>query len=113
MKTCLLVLFLVAAAAASAAAQTTYRAPIERTRPKSDRERPAPPLAPREVDGVLPRAVRGGNPLQMLNPRAPAKYGTSQDAVVFDPEPMNLPVPQNGRSDAMKWKGIKFFVFNF
>ena len=112
MKTCLLVLSLVTAAAASAAAQT-YRVPIEPTRQKSQRERPAPPLPARPVDGVLPRAVRGGNPLQMINPKAPAKYGTSLDAVVFDPEPMCLPVPQNGRTDAGKWKGIKLFVFNF
>jgi len=113
MKTCLLVLCLVAAAAASAAAQTTYRAPIEPTRPKSNGERPVTPLPPREVDGVIPRATRGGNLLQLINPKAPAKYGTSLDAVVFDAEPMNLPVPQNGRSDAGKWKGIKLFVFNF
>ena len=112
MKTCLLILCLVTAAAASAVAQT-YRVPIERTRQKSQRERPAPPITPREVDGVIPRGVRGGNLFQMLNPKAPAKYGTSQDAVCFNPEPMNLPVPQNGRSDAGKWKGIKFFVFNF
>lgn len=27
-----------------------------------------------EVTGVIPRAIRGGNPLEMLNPFAPAKY---------------------------------------
>jgi hypothetical protein len=112
MKTCLLVLCLVAAGAASAAAQTTYRAPIT-SRPKSQRERPVPPLPPREVDGVIPRAVRGGNLLQMINPKAPAKYGTSQDAVCFEPEPMNQRLAANGQTDAGKWKGIKFFVFNF
>ena len=112
MKTCLLVLCLVTAAAASAAAQT-YRVPIEPTRQKSQREHPAPPLPARAVDGVIPRATRGGNLLQMFNPKAPAKYGTSLDAVCFDPEPMNLPVPRNGRSEDGKWKGIKLFVFNF
>jgi hypothetical protein len=113
MKTCLLVLCLVAAGAASAAAQTTYRAPIERSQPKSQRERPAPPLPTKPVDGVIPRAVRGGNFFQMLNPKAPAKYGTSQDAVCFDPEPMNQRLAANGQTDAGKWKGIKFFVFTF
>jgi hypothetical protein len=29
------------------------------------------------VSGVIPRAIRGGNPLQMLNPFAPAKYGAA------------------------------------
>ena len=113
MKTSLLVLCLVAAGAASAAAQTTYRAPIERSRPKSQRERPVPSLPSREVDGVIPRAVRGGNLLQMINPKAPAKYGTSQDAVCFEPEPMNQRLAANGQTDAGKWKGIKFFVFTF
>jgi hypothetical protein len=38
------------------------------------------------VSGVIPRAIRGGNPLQMLNPFAPAKYGTSEDNVSVDPD---------------------------
>jgi hypothetical protein len=111
MKIYLIAISLIVAAATSAFAET-YRAPNTRDRSKP-RERPAPPLARQPVDGVIPRGVRGGNFLQMFNPKAPAKYGTSQDAVCFDPEPMNLSVPQNGRSDAGKWKGIKLFVFNF
>jgi len=65
------------------------------------------------VDGVIPRAIRGGNFLQMFNPKAPAKYGTSQEAVVFVPSPMNSVPAQNGQTDPGKWKGIKFFVFQF
>lgn len=38
------------------------------------------------VSGVIPRAVRGGNPLQMLNPFAPAKYGTADENVSVDPD---------------------------
>lgn len=111
MKTSLLVLCLIAVAATSALAET-YRAPIERTRQKSQRERPTP-LAPGKVDGVIPRGVRGGNFLQMFNPKAPARYGTSQEAICYDPAPMNQTPAQNGQTDAGKWKGIKFFVFNF
>jgi hypothetical protein len=60
-----------------------------------------PPVRKTETDGVLPRAFqRGGNPLQMLNPMAPAKYGTSEDNVVLDPE-------------TGKWKGIKLFTIYF
>ena len=110
MKTSLLLLCLLAAAATSAFADT-YRAPLV-SRSKTQRERPAP-LAPRKVDGVIARGVRGGNLLQMLNPKAPAKYGTSQEAIVYDPAPMNQPLAQNGQSDPGKWKGIKLFVFNF
>jgi hypothetical protein len=54
-----------------------------------------------EVRGVVPRGFRGGNPLQMLNPKAPAKYGTWVESTSFDP---NVPG---------KWKGIKFFEILF
>jgi hypothetical protein len=111
MKTCLLVLCLIATTATSAFAET-YRAPATRDRSKP-RERTAPPLVREPVDGVIPRGIRGGNFLQMLNPRAPRKYGTSQEAIVFDPAPMNRIPAQNGQTDSGKWKGIKFFVFNF
>ena len=40
----------------------------------------------REVQGAIPRGVRGGNPLQMLNPLAPAKYGTAEENALFDPD---------------------------
>ncbi len=60
-----------------------------------------PPIRRQEVTGVLPRAFQqGGNPLQMLNPKAPAQYGKAEDSVVLDP-------------DTGKWKGIKLFSFNF
>ena len=110
MKTCLLVLCLIAAAASSVLAET-YRAPV---RPHRQKQQPkAPPLAPAPVDGVIPRGVRGGNFFQMFNPKAPAKYGTSQEAIVYDPAPMNSVPAQNGQNDPGKWKGIKFFVFRF
>src|SRR3954465_3264905 len=112
MKTCLLVLCLVATAASSVLAET-YSAPVTRTPQKQQQPRKPPPLAPAPVDGVIPRGVRGGNFIQMFNPKAPAKYGTSQDAVVFDAAPMNSVPGQNGQTDAGKWKGIKFFVFRF
>jgi hypothetical protein len=111
MKTCLLVLCLIATAASSIFAET-YQAPV-RPRRKQPAERKAPPLAPVPVDGVIPRAVRGGNLLQMFNPKAPAKYGTSLEAVCFDPAPMHQVPGQNGQTDHGKWKGIKFFVFRF
>jgi hypothetical protein len=53
------------------------------------------------VSGVIPRAIRGGNPLQMLNPFAPTKYGTADENVSFDPD-----VP--GKTD-----GINFFSVSF
>ena len=59
-----------------------------------------PPIRKDNTDGVLPRAARGGNPFQMLNPKAPPEYGKAEDSVVLDPE-------------TGKWKGIKLFTINF
>src|SRR3954462_12606858 len=100
MKTCLLVLCLIATAASSVFAET-YRAPVVRQRQKPATDRKAPPLAPAPVDGAIPRGVRGGNFFQMFNPKAPAKYGTSRDSILYD---------QNNPS---KITGIKLFVFQF
>lgn len=101
MKIYLFAALLIAATVTPVVAAETFVAPVT---PKKQRERPAPPISKRDVDGVIPRAIRGGNPLQMLNPRAPAKYGTSQDAVSLDLTDLYYPG---------KWRGIKFFEFRF
>lgn len=102
MKTYLIAALLIAAAVVPVDAKTkTFTAPVTQ---KKQRERPAPPIYKRDVDGVIPRAIRGGNPLQMLNPRAPAKYGTSLDAVSLDLTDLYHPG---------KWRGIKLFEFRF
>ena len=106
MKTSLLALLFIATAS-SVVAETITAPARPRTKP---RERPAPPITQTEVDGVIPRAVRGGNFFQIFNPRAPRKYGTSQEAISYDPSPMNV----NTRHDESgKWRGIKLFVFRF
>ena len=89
---------LIITAAAAMAVPQTLTAPIRGHAVR----KPAPPPAiyRKNVQGVVPRAIRGGNPLQMLNPRAPAKYGTAEQSVVIDPE-------------TGKWKGIKLFEIVF
>ena len=62
--------------------------------------RPAAEARP-QVTGVIPRAIRSGNPLQMLNPLAQAKYGTAEENVVPNPD-----VP--GKWDGIKLLGISF-----
>ena len=109
MKTCLIVVCLVLTAATSIFAET-YQAPVNRQRQKQTPERKAPPISRRDVDGVIPRGIRGGNFSQMFNPKAPAKYGTSQEAISYDPSPMNANTRHN---ETGKWRGIKLFVFNF
>jgi hypothetical protein len=99
MKKYLTFILLVAATVAFAAQPPSYTAPIRARAPR--KPAPPPPIYRENVQGVVPRAVRGGNLLQMLNPNAPAKYGTSIESTSFDPD-----VPG-------KWKGIKLFEFLF
>jgi len=54
-----------------------------------------------QVTGVIARAIRSGNPLQMLNPLAPAKYGAAEENVLLDPDRPG------------KWDGIKLLRISF
>ena len=54
-----------------------------------------------QVRGVIPRLIQGGDPLQMLNPFAPAKYGTAEENTVLDPD-----VP--GRGVGIKLLSVSF-----
>lgn len=94
----------------SAAFAQTYTAPVV-THIAPGPPKPAPPLPAIAPSGVVPRALRGGNPLQMLNPAAPARYGTAQQSVALKPEE---PGKSNGKpEDPAKWNGIKLFEFYF
>lgn len=67
--------------------------------PTPDAAAMAPAAGP---DGVIPRAIRSGNPLQMINPSAPAEYGGGHDVVRHeDGDPYQNP------------RGIKFLAFTF
>jgi len=84
MKKFLFVAFAFAAASlSSAGAQTqTYSAKI--TKKSETTTRRPEPVYSRAPVGAFPRAARG-NPIQMLNPRAPRKYyGPPQETVVAD-----------------------------
>lgn len=110
MKKWFILIALVSGAAATASAQTTdtpavrsgntdtFVAPAQPTPPPTPRATPLPEeiYGGRPV-GVFPRAIRGGNPAQMLNPKAPAQYGQAHDNVTHDPNEPGKP------------KGIKFF----
>ena len=99
MKT--LMITILAALATTASAQT-FRAPIGPQKPVRAMPTPPPFLERPAVQGVVPRAFSDGrNPFQMLNPWAPARYGTWVDSTSFDP---NIPG---------KWKGIKLFEILF
>ena len=42
-------------------------------------------VAPRRYTGVVPKIRRAENPLQLINPFAPAEYGNGWDNVAIDP----------------------------
>lgn len=84
MKNYLLLAVFFAASAAVASAQD-FRAPIDR-RPRDRVERAPAPITDRNVVGGIPRGMRGGNPIQLLNPRAPRRYfGPPHQTVTVDP----------------------------
>ena len=99
MKTLMIAILAVLATTASA---QTFEAPIGPQKPVRAMPTP-PPISERPaVEGVIPRGFSNGrNPFQMLNPWAPARYGTWIESTSFDPE-----IPG-------KWKGIKLFEIIF
>jgi hypothetical protein len=97
MKTLLIVIL--AGLAATASAQE-LRAPIGPQKPVRAMPTPPPITARPPVQGVVPRAFRGGNPLEMFNPWAPPQYGTGEQSVAYN--------PFTGRYDQIKLFEIVF-----
>jgi hypothetical protein len=103
MKTILLALVAVASLSISASAQD-FVAPL----PPPERV-PPEEVAPPAVDGALPRAVRSGNPLQMVNPAAPREYGSGTAHVDYvDRDPFLETQDRRPRPI-----GIRLFTFEF
>ena len=53
-----------------------------------------------QTTGVVPMALKARNPLQLINPLAPAEYGNGFDNTTED--------PQSGRPKGISIFGIKF-----
>lgn len=84
MKKHFLAALLLSLIAAGTAHAQNFSAPVN-AKPKDRVERPPAPIVRHAVDGALPRGVRGGNPIQLLNPRAPRRYyGAPNDTVTYD-----------------------------
>ena len=77
---------LFSASALHAQTTTTTRTTISKGRSFTNRPKTAPvvTLSPR-TDGVIPRAIRSGQPLQMINPFAPAAYGSGEENARHEP----------------------------
>jgi hypothetical protein len=89
-----------ARAAGNSATAPSHTASFESRHHARQTHQPAT-LFEQAVSGVIPRAIRGGNPLQLLSPLAPAKYGTAEENVSLDPD-----VPGKGN-------GINLFSISF
>ncbi|HEY1582497.1 MAG TPA: hypothetical protein VGF73_05320 [Chthoniobacterales bacterium] len=65
--------------------------------------KPRPPSAARlvPIEGVVQAAIRHGNFVQMVNPAAPASYGSGQEHASHDPNNPGKP------------KGIVLFAWTF
>lgn len=97
----ILMIAMLAALVATASAQE-FRAPIGRQKPVRAMEKPPKVTEGAKVEGALPKAFGPGrNPVQMLNPWAPARYGNWVENTVFDP------------NNPGKWQGIKLLEFVF
>jgi hypothetical protein len=107
MKTSMLTIVLVAVlvacdqlSAATSQHASSHSTTLVQRRHSVQSHRPAAEAGP-HVTGVIPRAIRSGNPLQMVNPLAPAKYGTAEENVLLDPD-------RPGKWDGIKLLGISF-----
>jgi hypothetical protein len=97
-------MFLIAIATALVATTLAqeFRAPVGPQKPVRAMPTPPPMLQRPPVEGVIPRAFKDArNPLQMLNPWAPPRYGTWVESTSFDPDHPG------------KWNGIKLFEILF
>src|SRR4051794_30820876 len=98
----MLTMSILLAMVASVSAETprtsqTYIAPSTSKRARKTSQ--TPPVGPREPHGALQRGARGGNVLQMFNPKAPPQYGVYSDSLIID--------------ETGKWRGIKFIEIAF
>ena len=84
MKKYLFVAFLLLSAGLGTAGAQSFSTGVNDQK-KQPTKRPIPPISKPGEIGALPRAIRGGNPLQMVNPGAPQRYyGPPEDTVVTE-----------------------------
>lgn len=106
MKKLFLTILLAAASSAALAQELTTTTTTTTTttgRIETELEKPRPPAAAPIVptEGAVQLALRTGQPIQLINPAAPAEYGNAHERVSHDP------------NDPGKPKGIVLFAWTF
>ncbi len=109
MKKILVLAFLIAAAGLCTAGAQTYSAQVGAN--KHQRSQRYAPVYSRGPVGAFPRAARG-NPIQMLNPRAPQKYyGPPWETVV--PDDVANSTGHNRGESLNRFTGVILFGFRW
>lgn len=106
-KPLLLAALLVATGVVAQTSETSGRVQtdsLSQTRPISALRDPPPPSQivgeTTTLSGIAVQVAKADNPLQVLNPLAPEKYGTGERNVIHD--------PQTGRPSGLKLFSIEF-----
>lgn len=76
-------------------------------------QKPTPPFRTPQGEGAIQRAVRVGNPLQLINPLAPKEYGSGEDVLVYQTEAAPAPDPQQRHNPQARPIGVRLFTFFF
>ena len=76
-------------------------------------QRATPPTAEPRDEGAIQRAVRKGNPLQLINPFAPKEFGSGQDMVVYQEPQGPAPDPEQRHNPQPRPVGVRLLSFFF
>jgi hypothetical protein len=79
---------------------TLQLARAENTAPRRETCAQRPAHDHLKVDGILVQLVKTDNPLQLINPAAPERYGSAEDNVVRD--------PASGKVSGVKFLELRF-----
>jgi hypothetical protein len=110
MKKYLAAALVIAAFAISTAGAQTFSTPVN-PRPRDRAQRAPAPLSSGKAVGAFPRAARG-NPLQLINPRAPQHYyGPPQETVAVDD--VTSGPPYNRGESVNRFTGVILFGFRW
>ena len=111
MKKYLLTGLMIAAATIGTANAQEISAPADRA-PRVRTEKPVTPIARRAPVGAMPRAARG-NPAQMINPAAPARYYGPPEETVSSERPADRTRNAAAESNQFPHTGLILFGLRF
>jgi len=76
-------------------------------------QRPAPAVTEPREEGSLQRAVRKGNPLQLINPLAPKEFGSGESVIVYQAPGDPTPDPDQRHNPQPRPVAVRLLSFFF